>query len=556
MRPILAVPLFLSLLTAAATPARAQDALDHLYPNGARRGATVTVALGGAGIPDGAEVIVDGEGISPRGRVAKSAVELAVAPDAAPGRRWLRVVGPKSATPPRPFAVGVIPERLETEPNDRASQAETVTELPVVLNGRVPSRGDLDVYRVKLKAGQCLVVAGEARSLGSPINLLCRIRDSQLRELMIQMDSRTRDTLLGFTAPADGEYFVELQDVMNNYSTVNADYVYRVTLTTGPWMESVYPPGVERGTASEVLVSGWNLAGAQGPSQSAERVNPAADSGADFELRPPGIDQSFRLKVGMYPEVVENERGRESAGTPMPLPVPGTANGRFAVRRDVDEFAIEVSDTRPLLVQVEARSLTSSADPVLEILDESGAVLQRVDDVGAARRGGGRDPRTRWSPPKAGRYRIRLSDLASVSRGGLDFFYRLTVAPPQPVLELTTPQVTIPLKPAMAVQVPVTVLRGEGVGKIRVRMVGLPPEVSCPEVEVAGASGAPASQTVNLTVTAATGSKPGRWPVRIEALAEGGLSDHAAATWVLSKDRSGTLAEGSTEQLLVVLPAP
>src|SRR5688572_14309276 len=118
------------------------------------------------------------------------------------------------------------------------------------------------------------------------------------------------------------------------------------------------------------------------------------------------------------------------------------------------------------MIEVRARSLDSAADPVLTLLDSTATTLATVDDAGGGggrgrRRGGGgsRDPSLLWTAPADGTYTLVLRDVAGGSRGGPDFYYRLTVAPPQPALSLTIPSAHLVLKPGEKLELAVTISR-------------------------------------------------------------------------------------------------
>jgi hypothetical protein len=542
--------LALFLLASAPSSAWAQTDLSRVFPNGARQGEKVTLTFGGEGLPETATLLVEGEGIQPLGPFVKGVGQVQVAAGAPPGPRQLRLVGPKGATSPRPFAVGALPEVDEKEPNNTPEQAQRLDALPVTVNGAVPTRPDIDVYRVSLKKGQCLVVAGESRSLGAPTNLLVRIRDLAGVELMAQMDSRTRDPLLAFIAPAAGDYLVELQEVLNNYSNVNADYVYRVTFTTGPWLDAVFPPGGRRGTTARLTFSGWNLGGQAGPSQVEADVPIPADAGARTLVTTGGAPNRLPISVGSAPDALEKEPNPPS--TPQSLSLPVAVSGTFGTRGDTDSYRFTARAGEPLLLDVDARRLNSLADPLMVVMDAAGKTLATVDDAE-----GSRDPRLVWTPPADGAYTVLLRDVAAGSRGGPGFYYRLTIAPPEPELRLTASAPTLALKPGAKLEVPVTVYRSYLPGEVTLRVEGLPPGVTADPVTLPAAPGI-SSSPAKLVLTAAADAVPGSALVRIVGTTGGPspLTEAAAATWVLSKDRSGDLAQGTTRQLLLLIPAP
>jgi len=540
MRRFLAL-LLLSLATAAPAD------VSRVFPNGARQGASVTLEFGGEALPDPAVLVVEGEGMRALGPFVKGVGKVEIAPDAAPGVRQLRLVGPKGATSPRPFSIGTLPEAAEKEPNNAREQAQPVEQLPITLNGSLPNRPDIDTFRVSLKQGECLVVAGEARVLGAPTNLVVRIRDLAGTELRVQMDHRTRDPLLGFTAPADGDYLVELQEVMNNYSEVNADYVYRVTLTKGPWLDTVSPPGARRGSTARLTFSGWNLGGQSGPSQLATDVAVPSDAPDRYPVTAGVAPNSVLLATGSAPDALEAET---EGDPPQLLSLPQAVHGTFGRRGDRDRFRFSTEAGETLLLNVDARELGSFADPVLTLLDGTGKFLQLVDDAE-----GSSDPRLYWKAPAAGVYTAVLRDVAGTARGGPEFFYRFSISRPEPEVRLTTPAPTLELKPGAKLEIAVSVYQAYQPSALTLHMEGLPAGVTATAVPVAASPARAGTTQAKVILTAAPDAAPGHASFRIVARV-GDAPVAATASWVLSKDRSGTLATGKTERLLLVVPTP
>ncbi len=131
-----------------------------------------------------------------------------------------------------PFFVDFYGTTQESEPNDRAGLAMPVT-APLVIDGRIrPSqlgnRGDTDLYRVKLSAGQVIEVAVDAAKLASPMDPVVRVLDNNGGERARDDDSGgNRDAKLVFTAPAAGEYLIEVTDAGNRSGDA---YIYRLQL--------------------------------------------------------------------------------------------------------------------------------------------------------------------------------------------------------------------------------------------------------------------------------------------------------------------------------------
>ncbi len=67
------------------------------------------------------------------------------------------------------------------------------------------------------------------------------------------------DAVLDATLAEDGDYYVRLRQF--TYTLGGPEYFYRLTVSTGPWIDAVFPPVVEPGKTSKVTLYGRNLPG-------------------------------------------------------------------------------------------------------------------------------------------------------------------------------------------------------------------------------------------------------------------------------------------------------
>jgi len=135
-----------------------------------------------------------------------------------------------------PFAVDTLPERLEREPNNDPKRAQAV-KLPLMINGRIDSPGDLDVVRFEGRAGQEIVAEVLARRLDSPLDSVLMLTDAAGRRLAANDDTEDQgagllthhaDSRIRFTLPAKGTYYVHLGDTQNKGGP---EYTYRLRLS-------------------------------------------------------------------------------------------------------------------------------------------------------------------------------------------------------------------------------------------------------------------------------------------------------------------------------------
>ncbi len=136
---------------------------------------------------------------------------------------------------PIPFAHGCLPELLEAEPNNPVGQAMSVQQ-GCVINGRIGTSDDRDVFAVQLGAGGEIVAEVIARRLGSPLDSVLKITDSTGKQLAINNDCEDKslgrmihhaDSRIVFTAPQSGLYYIHLGDLQNGGG---GDYAYRLKL--------------------------------------------------------------------------------------------------------------------------------------------------------------------------------------------------------------------------------------------------------------------------------------------------------------------------------------
>ena len=515
-------------MAGAAPPPANTPQPGYVYPAGAPRGETLRVFVGGRQLQGVAEAFVSGGGVSARvvgherplkpeernqmkeelaelkkradspapERVAELerrlaslggaalppalqeavALEIAVAPDAEPGPRDLRLRSRAGLSAPLVFVVGDLPETTfpavtaimpRPEPGSpraltQAENAELRVAPPVVVNGQILA-GETDRIRFVGKKGARLIVAVHARSLipyladavpgwfQATVSLL----DAAGHELAFADDFRFQpDPVLAFRLPADGDYTLLLRDALYRG---REDFVYRVAIGELPFVAGVFPLGGTAGTEQEFALNGWNL---PAPTRRARLPNEVGlvelDLGRCLAATGPVEIESADL-----PECREAPKKRGGGAQAVEPPV--VVNGRIEHAGDVDEFSFPAEAGVPLVVEVTARRLRSPLDGVLHVLAPDGAVVVMSDD--REDKGDGlsthhADPRLVFTPAVTGIHRARLGD--AQGRGGHDYAYRIRISPPRPDFELRAEPSSVNLRPGGKATVTIHALRRDG----------------------------------------------------------------------------------------------
>ncbi|MGV3719352.1 MAG: PPC domain-containing protein [Actinomycetota bacterium] len=550
------LPTLAALALTIVGPCQAQDGVGRVFPNGARPGETVTLTFPMMNEEPTAVLVVDGPGVKPVGPFVKGVGQVEIAADAQPGMRQIRLVGAKKATTPRPFLIDPTPSLLDVEvadkksANDRLAQAQQIAALPVVLSGSLAKPQDIDVYRVLLKKGDCLVAASESRRIAAPTNLGVYLRDLQGRKLPLELDYRKRDPLYWCVIPADGEYQLQLFEVTNNMGDVGEHTLYRLHVTTGPWLGFVTPPGGRRGASARLTAYGWNFGGKPGPGSAPVDLPIPADAGAAIFVSAAGAGNHVTLAVGDLPETAETEPNN-AADRAQPLSLPMTLNGEFQVRGDVDCYRVSLVNGERIRIQVQARELESNADVIVRVLDGSGKTLVLEDDMQASR-----DPELFWTARADGVYTIEVREIASGSRSGPAFYYRLNVSQTAPQLRAVAKEAVLTLKPGARVDVPITVFQDFQSGEVTLEAEGLPEGVTAESARVKAAPDRSTATATKLVLTATAGARPGFGLFRVIVKTAAGTPRPQAATWALTGDGGWTYGTGSVDRLVALIPAP
>ena len=119
----------------------------------------------------------------------------------------------------------------EIEPNNSLETAGTI-EAPVTVHGRLAEARDVDRFRFTATKGQGYVLIAEAAISGSPILPILTLTGSDQKRLgrATAVGNADREARIEWSAPADGDYHVEIRDLRFGSRGGN-DFLYRFELT-------------------------------------------------------------------------------------------------------------------------------------------------------------------------------------------------------------------------------------------------------------------------------------------------------------------------------------
>ncbi len=130
------------------------------------------------------------------------------------------------ANPPAAPGLGVLPQILEVEPNEK-TPTTIPTPAPVILNGKIHSQADVDIYPFVASKGQKLIFQSQTRSLGSPCDLVLRVKSLDGKTLAQSDMNSALDAALTNRFDEAGSYLLEVRE-LSGAGITNAPYRIKV----------------------------------------------------------------------------------------------------------------------------------------------------------------------------------------------------------------------------------------------------------------------------------------------------------------------------------------
>src|SRR5262249_36216498 len=156
----------------------------------------------------------------------------------------------------------------------------------------------VDCFRFSAKQGERVLIDCWAQRIDSKADGTLILYDAKGTELDRSLDVHGRDPFIDFAVPADGQYTVELHDFLYKGGP---DYFYRLSLSTAPYIDFVYPCAGEPGKKSKFTLYGRNLPG--GTPEPAVVVNGRVLDKLEVEIELPGDPlERQRMPVNTYVE--------------------------------------------------------------------------------------------------------------------------------------------------------------------------------------------------------------------------------------------------------------
>jgi hypothetical protein len=582
-------------------------------PPGGKAGTTVEVTFTGQNLEDPERLLFSHPGIKaepvappppptadpkkppmPPAKVAVTKFKVTISADVPLGNHDVRLVNKYGVSNPRAFVVGDLNEVLEKEPNNDVPQAQRL-DLNTTVNGTIANNVDVDYYVFAGKRGQRVILSCLASSIDSRSHPGLDVYDAKGRQLASNRYYHHNDALADVPLPEDGDYYVRLYEF--TYTQGNPEYFYRLSVTTAPWIDAVFPPVVEPGKTAQLTVYGRNLPGGKPDPEAVVdgrvldkltvSVNVPAVSAGEQRVDYHGHREPHSAPLDGFEYRLKNEAGtsnpiflpfakapvvRDLGDNDTPekaqdITVPCEIAGRIEKRGDRDWYAFSAKKGDVLHVEAYSDRLDSPTDVyfrlhnpatkqvVFSSPEDNGEILSpkffsRTEDP----------PPYRFVVPADGKYQLLVSSRSAESLAGPRHFYRVRLTPERPDFRLIVMAAgsTFPDAPNLVQGshqfLTVFALREDGFnGPIELTVEGLPKGVICPPQTLG-----PGMRHVLLGLHAAADAPAWTGPIRVKGTAtiQGTRVTHEARpgsiTWPLQQPQPNIPAISRMDHELVL----
>jgi hypothetical protein len=376
----------------------------------------------------------------------------------------VRVVTAHGVSNPRAFVAGDLKEFVEREPNNNVDQMQRV-ELNSTISGIIASPTDVDYFVFSGKKGQRVVVSCLTTSIDSKLPATIELYSLDGSYLGFNRNYHHNDALLDADLPADGDYYVRVSSFA--YTLGGPDYFYRLTISTAPWIDAVFPPVVEPGTKAAVTIYGRNLPGGKlDPSaviegRTLEKLNVTIDvpkdarkireldihdfvaplsSGLDgFEYRvrnETGWSNAALLTFAQAPVVLDAGDHNEPEKA-QKVTLPCEIAGRIEKKGDRDWYSFTAKKGEVYSIEVYGDRLGSPVDMYFVLRTPEGKILKEDDDNPEIfspqfYTPSTDPPRYRFVVPADGTYQLLVSSRFAYIQSGPRHNYRVRITAERP----------------------------------------------------------------------------------------------------------------------------
>ena len=353
-----------------------------LFPSGAPVNSTLTVTLLNRRDIGRLGIRADSPGLVFKARGDGAGFDLEVGTNVAVGPHLVRVYDSNGVSRPLGFVVSQMPELTLDAPKVAGDRVMSLSQLPMVVNGRFPTGGGSQAFEVELGASRVFDATLVANRLDSPLRIDLTLKDSDGKELSPILHTNDLDTHVAWTTATAGKYRLDLSRAAES--------------STNP------PP-------------------------------PPESLGGVYRL----TLQDDPLPAALTNQVQAPEVRVQSAyAYSSPVSFPSKVESRIEFPAERGRYAFHARQGEQFSFMVHAGTLDSPLIPMIEILDEAFFTI--------AQAGPGPELEMVWTAPAGGTYEFMITD--SRGLGGSTYRYQIEFGTPVPGYRIVLNQHAVRLR--------------------------------------------------------------------------------------------------------------
>ena len=275
-----------------------------------------------------------------------------------------------------PIQVSSLKPFREKQPNNEKKEVTDIPDMPVVFDGVIEKKEDVDWFAFNTKKGVDISVNVDARNLRSPLDSLLEVYDKNGRLVRRQDDSGGLDAIINFKSGYDGPYYIRIHDHLDEGGP---DYTYRISVMERPRIISLDLPSQdgrqrdERDQAVTIAKSQKRFILFQ-----VKRDRVSGEDLVTFDNLPNGVTAKvlkYKKNAGNIPVIFEAngsaaekffmvdpkikiESGQSGGFTQhLPINYSGGGNGGTYLSTKMDQLTLGVAEKAPFKMRLEQNSL-------------------------------------------------------------------------------------------------------------------------------------------------------------------------------------------------------
>lgn len=338
------------------------------------------------------------------------------------------------------------PVVTETAGDNNTPKTAQSVSVPSAVCGNIADFEDVDLYRIRGRAGQELVCQIFAQRVTRLIHCMAiqypkihlmdsylTLRDERGRVVAENDNFVGGDAMLRCRLPSSGDYFLEVRD--SRYAG-DPRYVYCVEITEGPLAMATFPVAVQRGHSTSVeVVETHSINVPRVPGRERRQITWDVAADAVVGWRRVRIQGADSRPGPVVPQLVSPHPQRAADGRnltvalAMPLELPVGISGRFQRPGQTHFYRFQAKKQDVVKIDVQSQRRGLAVDGVVLVMDAKGKILATADDGSFTK-----DAGLSFRAPADGEYVIGVRDLNR--RAGDRFIYHMSVEPSGPDFEV------------------------------------------------------------------------------------------------------------------------